>query len=422
MARFSDREWERINATLLATRAADQPFGMPERRAESVILSSFNIRALGNPGTRGVDSRSGRTQGAWRLLADYVSRCDFVAIQEVKDDLRGLRKLKSMLHEADKYALIVSDVTGARPGVDVSQERLAFLYRWDRIERTEMASDITFDRRAVLDTIHEKWDAFMADFQAHDALMRVYEIKLEEFKAGLRGSRPDKPAFVLSNFLTFIRTPHVASFRVRGADGMAGLDFNAVNAHLLYGNKSRSAEERKMEFDALVDWLRWRTKAKDRLYHRNIILFGDMNLEFEKRFTSMSEAEAAIKAMNEDVGKGYQVNFPFLDVPARRGPLPHGDGKGRFMSTARMTQTYDQIGFFGADGALPDYLANDAAGQRGANSFDYAVFAFADLFARALHGKESFREVPRSGSFVRRFEHDVSDHHPIWVRLPVPRV
>ena len=84
-----------------------------------------------------------------------------------------------------------------------------------------MASDITFDRRAVLDTIHEKWDAFMADFQAHDALMRVYEIKLEEFKAGQRSARPEKPAFVLSNFLTFIRTPHVASFRVRGAGGVS---------------------------------------------------------------------------------------------------------------------------------------------------------------------------------------------------------
>ena len=104
----------------------------------------------------------------------------------------------------------------------------------------------------------------------------------------------------------------------------------------------------------------------------------------------------------------------------RRGPPPRGDGKGRFMSTARMTETYDQIGFFGADGALPDYLANDAAGQAGTNAFDYGVVAFADLFARALHGKESFRQVPRSGSFVRRFEHDVSDHHPIWVRLPIP--
>jgi hypothetical protein len=315
---------------------------------------------------------------------------------------------------------VVSDVTGARPGRDTTQERLAFLYRWDRVERTELASDITFDRRAVLATIHEKWDAFMADFRAHDALMDVYKIKRAEFEAGLRSRRPTPPAFVLSNFLTFIRTPHVASFRIQGANGAAALPFHAVNAHLLYGDRDRSAEERKMEFDALVDWLRWRTKAKNRLYHKNIVLFGDMNLEFDERFTSLDDADQAIKDMNQDIGAGFKVNFPFLDVPKKRQPPPHGDGKGRFMSTARMTQTYDQIGLFGHGGALPAHEANDEAGRNGADGYDSGVFVFADLFAKALHDANSFKQVQNSAAFVRRFEHDVSDHHPIWVRLPVP--
>ncbi len=419
MARFSDQEWQDIFAELNSHTVATQPYGLPQRRDGSVIMSSFNIRALGNPDTRTPTHEKGRTQGAWDLLARYVSQCDFVAIQEVKDDLSGLRRLKESLDEPDKYALVVSDVTGARPGIDASQERLAFLYRWDKIRRTELASDITFDRRSILDTILTKWNAFMADFEAHDAAMRVYEIKLQEHEDGLRSRRPDVPPVILSNFLTFIRTPHVASFQIREENGAEPLPFHAVNAHLLFGDGSKSAEERKMEFDALVNWLRWRTKAEDKLYHKNIIAFGDMNLEFEKRFTDEDDADLAIKDMNKDIGAGFKVNFPFLDTPAKRS-VATGDGKGRYRSTARMTQTYDQIGFFGHNGALPVHDANDAAGAGGDDAYDYGVFAFADLFARALHDADGFLNFPGRVDFVRRFEHDVSDHHPIWVRLPIP--
>ncbi|MDJ0896683.1 MAG: hypothetical protein QNJ92_16175 [Alphaproteobacteria bacterium] len=420
MARFSEAEWSTIAAELAHHDVADEPYGMPERRDGSVVLSSFNIRALGNSSTYTMSRRKGRTQGAWNLLSSFLSRCDFVAIQEVKDNLSGLMRLRDALDEPDNYALVVSDVTGARPGQDVVQERLAFLYRWERIERTELASDITFDRRAVLETIYGKWEDFKADFDSYDASMKVYDTRVQEFESGQRPSKPDKPAFVLSNFLTFIRTPHVASFRIRGKNGADAVPFHAVNAHLLYGDARRSAEERMMEFDALVDWLRWRTKSVKRLYQQNILLFGDMNLEFDKRFTSLEAADNAIKAMNSDVGRGYKVNFPFLDVPKKRLPPPDGDGKGRYMSTARMTETYDQIGFFGHKGALPLHDANEDAGLNGSDGYDYGVFAFADLFAKALHDAPSFLDAPNPKSFVRRFEHDVSDHHPIWVRLPIP--
>ena len=59
--------------------------------------------------------------------------------------------------------------------------------------------------------------------------------------------------------------------------------------------------------------------------------------------------------------------------------------------------------------------ANDGAGLNGGDAFDYSVSAFADLFAKALHDAPSFAEMPRRGTFVRRFEHD-----PIWLRLPPP--
>ncbi|MGO1121062.1 hypothetical protein ACTL6U_20370 [Rhodovibrionaceae bacterium A322] len=418
--RFSTDEWSQIFAELDAEAAASQPFGLPERRGGSVVLSSFNIRALGNPSTRTTSHKKGRTQGAWDLLARFVSRCDFVAIQEVKDDLEGVIRLKNSLDDAEKYALVVSDVTGARVGKDKTQERLAFLYRWDRIERSELASDLTYDRRAILETLYNHRADFIDDLRRHEIRLARHAQKVADFKAGKRTTKPGAaPKIELSRFLTFIRTPHVASFKIKGAGPAADLPFLAVNAHLLYGE---SAEERAMEFDALVDWLIWRTGSKDRLYHKNMILFGDLNLEFEARFRSLSEADDAIKAMNQKVGSGYKVNFPFLDVPKVRQASPLGNGLGRYFSTARMTQTYDQIGFFGLDAALPLHSENDDAGLSGPDHYDYGVFSFADLFTRALKNKERFLTLTEAQqkAFYKRYEHDVSDHHPIWTRLPIP--
>ena len=97
MARFSEADWVKVFAELDRHAVAGEAYGLPERRAGSVILSSFNIRALGTDDTRTAAHKKGRTHGAWDLLARYVGTCDFVAIQEVKDDLSGLRRLKKAL-------------------------------------------------------------------------------------------------------------------------------------------------------------------------------------------------------------------------------------------------------------------------------------------------------------------------------------
>lgn len=420
--RFTAAEWSAIEAELDAMTSED-PYGFPQRRNDSVVMASFNIRALGSADTIAPDENGGRTQGAWDLLARFCSQCDFIAIQEVGDNLAGLRRLKDDLADSDRYALVVSDISGQNPVTDQGhEERLAFLYRWDKIERTELASDIGYDRSAVLSNLTTHWDKFKKDIDAYLCALKHHEKDVKRHEKGKLTSKPRKPGLYLSHFLTFVRTPHVASFRIKGSGG-AELPFHAVNAHLLYGDKSKSKQERKLEFDALVDWLCWRTHAEERLYHKNIILFGDMNLEFKERFgRDMTRADDAIKAMNKNVSESFSVNFPFLDVPDKRKP-GSGDGLGRYMSTARDTETYDQIGLFGFDGGLPGHGANDGAAPNNPAIFDYNVFRFADVFAKALHGKDTYLEVLTDlgdKKFIKRFEYDVSDHHPIWIRLPKP--
>lgn len=55
------------------------------------------------------------------------------------------------------------------------------------------------------------------------------------------------------------------------------------------------------------------------------------------------------------------------------------------------------------------------------NRTTIGAFDFSQLITRALTG-ESFEQLPhrRRRELVGRFEHDVSDHLPIWVRLPLP--
>ncbi|MCZ6559042.1 MAG: hypothetical protein O7A69_14905 [SAR324 cluster bacterium] len=97
MAKFSAAEWKKINALL---NSDEQKYGLPARRAGSLVLASFNIRKLGK--------RKNKSDGAWDFLERFCSRCDFIAVQEVLDNLEGLNHLKDRLG----YGPVASDITG----------------------------------------------------------------------------------------------------------------------------------------------------------------------------------------------------------------------------------------------------------------------------------------------------------------------
>ena len=54
---------------------------------------------------------------------------------------------------------------------------------------------------------------------------------------------------------------------------------------------------------------------------------------------------------------------------------------------------------------------------------DYGVFDFADLFARALNKGTALNDLQaaKRTALLKRFEHKVSDHMPIWLRMPLPK-
>jgi endonuclease/exonuclease/phosphatase family metal-dependent hydrolase len=413
---FTPEEWRNIRD--LFDRDAER-FGLPRRREESVLLASFNIRKLG--ALQDAKGKPSRSREAWRFLGDILSRFDLIGMQEVMNELGGIRFLRD-LAGADDYGIAVSDVTGGVPGDQGMMERLGFLFRWKRVRRTELASDISYDRSAVEKNLLNNAGDFAAAFtgRADELLKRDadHAAALAAWEAGgKRGKEPEKPQikpFPMPHFLSFVRTPYCASFEIVGLGDAPPYKFLAVAAHLLFGEgtKKQQLKERENEFRALVDWLMWRMADKA-AYYNNMVLFGDLNLNFEETDMRRQTIEEHIKAQDKALkGKSGSVYFPFID--------PHPATSAILRTNARADQTYDHIAFFGHDNRMPNHVHTELA-RKAPDGFDFGVFNFADLFAEALHGKPLAKlGSAQKAALYKKFEHDVSDHMPIWVRLPRP--
>src|SRR5690606_16885755 len=111
-------------------------------------------------------------------------------------------------------------------------------------------------------------------------------------------------------FLTFIRTPHCASFAIRGANGAEPVQFLAVNAHMLYG---AGKDERRREFFALLEWIVNRVKSSKRMYFKNMVLLADLNMEFDDANTQMSDIIRRMIELESSLISGQnsaRANFP----------------------------------------------------------------------------------------------------------------
>ena len=399
--RIAKSDWAKI---ITAPEADPRRFGMPEGgRERSLILGAFNIRKLG-----GFKGRERELD----FMARFCARCDLVSIQEIQDDLSGLRHLKDRVEARvagqGEYAIAVSDITGRVPGESGMAERLGFLYRSHRIRRLDMATDLTFDRTSVVQSVLDQKSAWDKARLAYDERLTTHRAKRAA------GEKSDKPKFVPPQFVTFARTPYVVAFEAPAANDTPPLAFTAVNAHLTFGTTT----ERRQEFDALLGWLTHRLKARRRLVAPNFVLLGDLNLDFDMPRKDRERIDAVIRETNRkafgdaDVRRVY---FPFIDKHPRLGKV--------LKTNARASETYDQIGFF--NGRTEKRLPNDRwRGMISAadpDGFDYGVFDFADLFSRTLLQKPYAKLTPQERkTFGASFEHSVSDHLPIWVRIPRP--
>ena len=298
---FTERQWEKIEAELLRD---PKGYGMPDGpREESMVLASFNIRKLGQTEKR-VKGKIISRKRELEFMARFCARCDLIAIQEVQDNLKGLRYLKQKVDERvaseGEFGLLVSDITGEVPGEKGMAERLAFLYRKSRIKRMEMTSDLTVDRSGVLANLMKHSDEFPAAYEKFETELKAFEQKKRKKKQKLK----------LPAFLTFTRTPFVAAFEAPAAGGGDPLQFIAVNAHLIYG----TMRDRKEEFKALISWMTHRLLRQKRMVAPNFILMGDLNSRWSRK-----DDAVAILAARLDLG-AYHPEQADLDTFSTPNP------------------------------------------------------------------------------------------------------
>jgi hypothetical protein len=119
---------------------------IPARSATRLLIATWNVANLGVQERRDTDHR---------LLAELMSWFDLVAIQEVNDNLSGIRSIHAHLPAA--YRLVFSDASG-------NNERMVFLYDSTRVRLLEEIGEVapapSTYRYLTLPGITQRFDGF----------------------------------------------------------------------------------------------------------------------------------------------------------------------------------------------------------------------------------------------------------------------
>lgn len=191
---------------------------------QNLIIGTWNIRSFGsvypsfdeNPGSPKRNLRS------LAYIAEIITRMDIVAIQEIKRDTSGIRRLQEWL--GSDWGLIITDVTAGAAG---NAERLGFLFDRRRVQPSGLAGEIVIPPK--------------------------------------EGTQ-DPP-------VQFARTPYAVGFSA-GSEA-----FVLVTAHILYGEHP---EDREPEIRSFANYLahEMRDRAEDaQSEEENLLVLGDFNID-----------------------------------------------------------------------------------------------------------------------------------------------
>ncbi len=205
----------RVATEIKALRAHARERGVPSKGADRLLFATWNIANLGTQARRTKD---------YELLAEILQWFDVIGIQEVNDNLDGLRKLQAQL--PDEYRLLFSEAGG-------NDERGAFFYDATKVKLLEKVGRLSIPPS------------------------QLKRIKL---------------AGVERKFEGFDRGPYMAAFEAKS------FRFLLLNVHLFYGSTRKAdIERRSLEAYAIAYWANKRHLDKH-AFTKDIIAAGDFNL------------------------------------------------------------------------------------------------------------------------------------------------
>ncbi len=124
-----------------------------DRRPNSLIIGSWNIRAF--------DGGMPRLDESFHYIAEIISAFDICAIQELRDDLRPLKRLMDLL--GPNWDYFVTDV-GNHEGANY--ERMGFVYNTNKVFFRNVIGEIVFPSDTLSDGNQIARTPFFASFQA----------------------------------------------------------------------------------------------------------------------------------------------------------------------------------------------------------------------------------------------------------------
>ena len=214
-----------VQADLRALQAALDATIPPKQLDRNLLIGTWNIRAFGDLTDKWVAGEQDSPKRDWhalRCIAEIVARFDVVALQEVKGNIKALRRLLKLL--GPDWGLILTDVTRGRRGND---ERMAYVFDLRRVRPSGLAGELV---------VPEEWTDEIPD----QALRRQ-----------------------------FARTPYAVSFI------SARHTFILVTLHVIYGDKPA---ERIGELRAIARWMaEWAKEVNS--WNHNLIALGDFNID-----------------------------------------------------------------------------------------------------------------------------------------------
>ncbi|MCY7293045.1 MAG: endonuclease/exonuclease/phosphatase family protein [Ferruginibacter sp.] len=189
---------------------------IPAKKKNKLLLATWNIANLGT---------QKREAEHYKIIAEMLSWFDIIAIQEINDNLEGLRHLQKEL--PSNYQVIFTDASG-------NNERMCFMFNNKKVKQMEKIGEIAV------------------------AVEDLADVKLPEIKSEFKG---------------FSRSPFLATFKINN------FVVALINAHSYFGDESKieSIERRSLEAYCIARWADLRRKSKN-CYTPNIIALGDFNL------------------------------------------------------------------------------------------------------------------------------------------------
>jgi endonuclease/exonuclease/phosphatase family metal-dependent hydrolase len=252
---------------------------IPAKSSDRLLLATWNVANLGVQERRPAD---------YRLIAEVLSWFDLVAVQEVNDDLSGLRGLRDQL--PSHYKVVFSDASG-------NDERLAYFYDSRKVSMGEEVGELAL---------------------APSDLRYIH----------LPGSE--------QQFAGFDRNPYLALFSA------GSLLCQLANVHLYFGSESAiSMNRRSLETLVLARWADQRRDNPNALTP-DIIPLGDFNLP---------KREPGDPIFDQLTGRGLALPEHSTQVGSSIASDSHYD-QIAFFPGATEEQFTGRSGVFDFDGAL----------------------------------------------------------------------